>query len=440
MQSASTETALIEGNEQNPELTTQTKSKSRINGRIGIWVVMLLLIAGSIYELKQIIEPNFNSPVQIYSQVVTSSNSTCGTWAVTVGSMLGGKDSNSLKGIAIISENDVWEVGSKEKNITSDPLALHWNGTKWEDVAVPSPDEGGNAYLEKIAPLSASYIWAVGASNNDGNDQRAFIINWDGKSWHKFASPNPGTAGDVLSGVTVVAKNNAWAVGYYMDEQLIEHPLIFQWDGNSWFVDPSFHFGIRGRLFDVTALAWNDIWAVGYYYGDKTQPLALMLHWDGKSWNMVHPLVISAGIYPRAISAASTDDVWAVGSDGERGATLHWDGVNWQGVPNASPSAAENNNLNGVVAISKQNAWASGVKWAGKDEAVILHWDGTIWQKVSSPKPLTEQGFYGIASSPQGSVWAVGQAYNNIDGSFYALTAAFTGSQCSAQGTPTSTP
>lgn len=42
--------------------------------------------------------------------------------------------------------------------------------------------------------------------------------------WRVVSSPNPGQSGDVLSGITALSANDAWAVGYTSDGYtLVEH-------------------------------------------------------------------------------------------------------------------------------------------------------------------------------------------------------------------------
>ena len=200
--------------------------------------------------------------------------------------------------------------------------------------------------------------------------------------------------------------------------------------------------GKVGDLFDISAVSEDNVWAVGYYYPvSEAGPHSLMVHWNGVQWSIVSTPYVGVGIYGRAVAALNKNDIWAVGSDGERASTLHWDGASWRVVPNPSPAVDENNNLNGVVVISKNDVWATGVKWAGKHESVVLHWDGGTWQRVPPPQVLAEQGFYGLAKGVQGDIWAVGQAYDDKSGSFYALTAHFNGTPCpAATNTPTSAP
>src|SRR5689334_19817269 len=46
---------------------------------------------------------------------------------------------NRLFGLAAISSNDIWSVGSYDIGNRTVTLALHWNGTQWSVVPSPSP-------------------------------------------------------------------------------------------------------------------------------------------------------------------------------------------------------------------------------------------------------------------------------------------------------------
>jgi len=60
-------------------------------------------------------------------------------------------------------------------------------------------------------------------------------------------------------------------------------------------------------------------------------------------------------------------------------------GRTWRQV--ASPNPGTVNDLNGVGATSRRDAWAVGTAVSGTRRTLILHWNGTRWAKVASPNP-----------------------------------------------------
>ena len=83
------------------------------------------------------------------------------------------------------------------------------------------------------------------------------------------SSPSPGLGEDVLTGVTALAPNNAWAVGFYAKEVNTDRPtktLIEHWDGSSWKVVSSPNIGPHSvyqsnHLGGITTVSANDVWA-----------------------------------------------------------------------------------------------------------------------------------------------------------------------------------
>src|SRR6185437_13740198 len=109
---------------------------------------------------------------------------------------------------------------------------MHWDGVGW--TVSPVPGLGASTTLTSISARSASDIWAVG-STDDGTGVQTVILHWTGSSWHRKLSPNPaGAAGsNVPSGVTATSAGNAWAVGTFSNGT-VGRTLILHWNGRTW--------------------------------------------------------------------------------------------------------------------------------------------------------------------------------------------------------------
>ncbi len=123
-----------------------------------------------------------------------------------------------------------------------------------------------------------------------------------------------------------------------------------------------------------------------------------------------------------AVSATSAKDAWAVGSydlgSGARTLIEHWNGSAWKVARSPDPAghATETDSLEGVVALSKNNAWAFGSyeKTTTDFRTLIVHWNGSSWSVVKSPDAGPGENVLGAAAavSPK-DIWAVG--YQRLD-------------------------
>src|SRR5262249_56698705 len=92
------------------------------------------------------------------------------------------------------------------------------------------------SYLFGVTALSSSNAWAVGGYVN-GTVEQTLIEHWNGRSWKRVASPNPGGAARVndLESVTAISPSNAFAVGYYdVNGTSVARTLVEHWNGRSW--------------------------------------------------------------------------------------------------------------------------------------------------------------------------------------------------------------
>ena len=97
-------------------------------------------------------------------------------------------------------------------------LILHWDGASWS--VVPSPNVGslGN-HLEGVAAVSADDVWAVGTRFKliDGIFVPVpLVLHWDGSVWSVVPAPGRGTPRNgVLGGVLAVGPHEVWSAGSY---------------------------------------------------------------------------------------------------------------------------------------------------------------------------------------------------------------------------------
>jgi len=302
----------------------------------------------------------------------------------TVPSPNPGSSESVLNAVTALSSNDVWAVGKFFGGSRTQPLTMHWNGSGWSVVPSPSTTWQQNE-LKSVAAVSSNDVWAVGNTYDNSTGRSITLVeHWDGKAWTIVPSPNPGNSGNFLQGVTVVSTNDIWAVGSFYNSGGAGGMMIQHWDGASWSVILGPNPGTYSSLIAVHALSANDIWAIGSASDDPYNGNTLTIHWDGSSWSVVpSPNASSYSNYLTSIDAVSSDDIWAVGTyslgkfgNSFRTFTMHWNGSTWNIVPSANRGTMHNY-LYGVAAVSSTDVWAGGYT-AGSPE-------GTLLERYSAP-------------------------------------------------------
>jgi hypothetical protein len=310
--------------------------------------------------------------------------------------------------VAAVSPSDVWAVGQALRGTGYTPIFEHWDGTAWSYVPPAPPLLRGSPSLVAVAAAPAGDVWAVGSFMPPlAAAGRPLIERWDGTAW--TLSPSPRIDGGYLTGVTIVAADDVWAVGGHFDgtttESLIEH-----WNGSRWRVVES--PPAQGLLGAVDAAGAFDAWAVG--------PDAVE-HWDGKTWTAVDATGPTVSL--RDVSITSRRKILAAGYrivNGKfRPLIERWSGTAMLPVGSVVHRDKQSDGLQGIDATSGSNIWVVGdyFKSDGLVTSLIEQWDGSNWDTVSSPKlhQAGNDGGLGEANSlvdvsvlPSGEAWAVG--------------------------------
>ena len=306
-------------------------------------------------------------------------------WAVVTPPQLGTSD-NMFYDISAVASDDVWAVGQYFDVSSSHfrGLIQHWDGTVWSIVTSPNI-AGGDNVLKGVDVVSSDDIWAVGfgcVANcplNPSNAAQTLIVHWDGSGWSVVANPNYPGENNYLYSVSAVAADDIWAVGFFNAcGGCVANTLVEHWDGTGWSLIASPNAGTSTNyLYRLSASSSSDVWAVGYYYVPGQQVWnVLVLHWNGTGWSIVSVPHVGAGDnYGRGVKAFGPDDVWVVGTwFGPSGLTLHWDGTIWNVVP--GPNAATGSNLLVTAdGLSGSSVWAGGRNDRGWDwQAITQHY------------------------------------------------------------------
>jgi hypothetical protein len=230
------------------------------------------------------------------------------SWSIIPSPSPGTYNGNVLNAVSALSANDVWAVGWYQSGQTGQEggaLTMHWDGTSW--TVVPNPSRWT---LHGVTAISSNDVWAVGEQS---------ILHWNGTNWSTVSfPPPPGDSYQTLRGLSATSANDIWAVGYSQWSYFYGNryaPLTYHWDGTRWNLIPNAG-GIDEILSSVTAIAPNDAWAVGD--NGQTQ------HWNGADWSRVAAPYPGLGGRFNSVAAASSRDVWAVGSYSDGNQWLTW--------------------------------------------------------------------------------------------------------------------
>ena len=324
----------------------------------------------------------------------------------------------------------LWAAGYRGGPTSDSALVQKWTGSKW--TISPWPLSGITPHA--MVALSSSNVWAAAGGSAD---TAPTFEQWNGTHWKLVPGASVKSVG--VNGMSAVSATDIWAVGGDDD---YSQPFVERWNGSSWSTVstpvPTWADGVY--FTSVDAMTRADVWAVGYGAAKKGNNYdePVIEHWNGTRWNIITTPKLSGDAVLSSVSATAADDVWAMGSrprvtSRSYGLIEHWNGKHWKIV--SGPNAVTQ--LNGVDAISKDDAWAVGVSGSIPQHdsdsgltfvfpgppGVILHWDGKQWSEVPSPSPEGGSSFQALGTAGS-QVWTVG-SYVSISGPEQTLAERF---------------
>jgi hypothetical protein len=260
---------------------------------------------------------------------------------------------NELRAVDASEPNDVWAVGRTSSGFGEQPLVLHYDGTEWSDVELPSEIDG---VLNGVTAISPTDVWAVGSVGDPAASlERALVLHWDGTAWTDVEMGHATGGGkSALVDVEGVSPTDLWAVGYHHFQ-----PLILRFDGEAWSQSPT---EIRGTL-SAIAIATSEVWAVG-------TPIQ---RFDGATWTETQITRGDAELVD--VAAIGGLDIWAVGSRPSkepgttRAAVYRYSDRGW--VPVEGPSVAGSDALSAVDALPDGTLLAVGWKDVGLERETL---------------------------------------------------------------------
>lgn len=299
----------------------------------------------------------------------------------------------------------------------------------WTAQPLPFTD----ANLTGAVSVGQGRTWAAGFTvHREGKATRFHPVVAErasaGGAWRPVAAASEaaGTVSSRVNAIDAHGPDDVWLVGD--DASALDGRIHTQhYDGTRWSVVPADlpAKGEAGSLLAVDTGA-DGTWAVGYAqievsrtwneekggWSIESRHAGIARHHDGTGWRDV-PLPELGGDYwyLNAVRAVSADDVWAAGYDGNTGTTLlmHYDGTSWSQV-SASGVTDRPGLAQGLAVTPAGEVWLVGEDWSpadGTTRALVARYDGTRWRTVGVPDVHARP--FGVTAVPGGGIAVVGQ-------------------------------
>jgi len=170
---------------------------------------------------------------------------------------------NQLYDVSAVSATDIWAVGTwvnlGEAKGARHPLILHCLNGTW---SVSFADATKLAYLRSVVAVSSTDVWAVGSKNGY---RTPVAYHWNGTAWSEVATPPVGGVGgnNLFYSVTALSGNQVWAAGYTSTANGPQ-PLVERWNGTAWSVESTPVLPLGGTAGGVSAVAGSPtVWVAG---------------------------------------------------------------------------------------------------------------------------------------------------------------------------------
>ncbi|MCH8171192.1 MAG: hypothetical protein IIB07_08720 [Bacteroidetes bacterium] len=223
------------------------------NNKINIKQIPYILI--SLFLIIQGCKSNNSSPVQ----PDPPKDPRTYTWSADTLSMVGSAQV-LMRSIWGSSPKDVYAVGHNDQG---HGVMWHYDGTSWTDVKLNSTFQGGNILgsltLRAVYGFSANNIYAVGQHNSSNPNPppnflfTSLIIHYDGTAWIEVSLPSVGGG---LNAVYGTSSNDIWAGG---------EDALYHYDGVKWMRDSVLVAVPSGSFFQFTSFASynSNIYSIG---------------------------------------------------------------------------------------------------------------------------------------------------------------------------------
>src|SRR6185437_1833567 len=179
------------------------------------------------------------------------------TW--TTHSTLNAGNLGEISGLAMVSADDGWAIGSRgidgPSSVTAGKpvpqILYHYSGGKWQSMPLQFTSGGAFVTLQKIVMRSAHDGWIIAQEQNmqpgvtaSGIEKHTLLLHYDGTSWTETQTPDVGGDASVITGMSF-AGESGWACGFVAslpDGQTIQDsdvpsygsPMLWMYQNGGW--------------------------------------------------------------------------------------------------------------------------------------------------------------------------------------------------------------
>jgi hypothetical protein len=293
-----------------------------------------------------------------------------------------GPNINSLFAVSMLRSGQAWAVGYfVNASFHEQTLVEHFDGTNWTVVPAPSPGARQNI-LYGVAAISECDVWAVGGFQDSKDTWHPLAVHWDGSSWTQVAAAEPGATGNVFYAISA-SDGGVFTTGQQAGTHFPGKALVEHWNGEEWeVVSAPADAGGTDIALGITA-SGSLVSVVGDRESSVAPYTTFVATGDKSGVSLVTTPNTGAGENDLFSAATARDgSTWAVGwlidpSTGNHN-TLIEHGVKgiWTVVDSPNPNQSlGDNGLSSVAQIPGGGLWAVGqtTNADGNRATLILH-------------------------------------------------------------------
>jgi len=321
---------------------------------------------------------------------------------------------NQVFGVTAPSGSDAWAVGGTAGpgGTLQGPLALQWNGQRWNPVTVPGVS---GHYLTDVAASAPTDLWIFAVPANGGGAAEA--AHWDGTQWQDIPLP----AGVYPDDVAVLKPTDVWLVGPQQactgsGSSQVCPTVLYRWDGSTW---SSFTLPITVDELSGSALAASGpdhVWVAGAAHPCAAAPCSYRVEvysWNGSAWGRWTSFPRVDSYYLPAVALSSGRNAWVgtwstTGTE-HRGLLVHWNGSAWSTI--GAPSSLTAPTGTPMLTDGRNGVWLGPwARWTG------THWRNTALNASSACLPQALARIPGTTTVWGGGVVLQGGTGHTFDG------------------------